>query len=136
MPLRMIFTAPEREKLGVLINNISIYGSQLVTRGGSEILMRALTNIANLQKEHEDLLKRLHELSQEQNEESPLRLIEDLRRVPVDVATMLTLVRRCVLASAFLGHCLRNQRIHKRLRRGWRKHGSFIELLQVIPTCG
>ena len=106
MPLRMIFTAPEREKLGVLINNISIYGSQLVTRGGSEILMRALTNIANLQKEHEDLLKRLHELSQEKNEESPLRLIEDLRRVPVDVATMLTLVRRCLLASAFLGHLL------------------------------
>jgi hypothetical protein len=106
MPLRMIFTAPEREKLGVLINNISIYGSQLVTRGGSEILMRALTNIANLQKEPEDLLKRLHELAQEQNEESPLRLIEDLRRVPVDVATMLTLVRRCLLASAFLGHLL------------------------------
>src|ERR1051325_7382895 len=107
MPLRMIFTAPEREKLGVLINNISIYGSQLVTRGGSEILMRALTNIANLQKEPEDLLKRLHELAQEQNEESPLRLIEDLRRVPVDVATMLTLGRQH--SSAI---CLRNQRIH------------------------
>ena len=106
MPLRMVFTAPEREKLGVLINNLSIYGSQLITRGGSEILMRALTNIANLQKEHEDLLKRLHELAQEQNEESPLRLIEDLRRVPVDVATMLSLVRRCLLASAFLGHLL------------------------------
>ena len=106
MPLRMGFTTTEREKLGVLVNNISIYATQLVMRGGSEILMRSLTNLAKLRKEQEDLLKRLDELAREQNEESPLRVIEDLRTVPVDLAQMLTLVRRCLLASAFLGHLL------------------------------
>jgi len=102
----MGFTTTEREKLGVLVNNISIYATQLVMRGGSEILMRSLTNLAKLRKEQEDLLKRLDELAREQNEESPLRVIEDLRTVPVDLAQMLTLVRRCLLASAFLGHLL------------------------------
>jgi hypothetical protein len=48
----------------------------------------------------------LDEVAREQSDESPLRVIEDLVRLPSDIAQMLTLVRRCLLASAFLGHCL------------------------------
>src|SRR4051794_19292805 len=101
MPLRMIFTVPEREKLGVLVHYICIYGTQLVIGSGSEVLVKTLTDLTNLQQTDGDLLKRLDELAREQNEESPLRLIEDLPRVPLDVARMLTLIRRCLLVSAF-----------------------------------
>jgi len=104
MPLRMVFTAAEREKLGVLVNNISVFASQIVTNNGADFSTRALANLAKLKVEQEDFLKRLDQLAREQNEESPLRLIEDLPRTPTDLAQMLGLVRRCLLTSAFLGH--------------------------------
>jgi hypothetical protein len=104
MPLRMVFTAAEREKLGVLVNNISVFASQIVTNNGADFSTRALANLAKLKVEQEDFLKRLDQLAREQSEESPLRLIEDLPRNPTDLAQMLALVRRCLLTSAFLGH--------------------------------
>jgi hypothetical protein len=106
MPLRMVFSASERERLGVLVNNISVYATQLIQQGGSAVTMRALANLARVKKENEDILRRLDELAREQTDESPLRLIEDLAVVPTDVAQMLTLVRRCLMTSAFLGHCI------------------------------
>lgn len=106
MPLNMLFTPTERERLGVLVNNISFYATQLINQTGPELTRRALANLALLKKENEALLKRLDEIAREHNDESPLRLIEDLTRVPGDVAQMLALVRRCLLASTFLGHCI------------------------------
>jgi hypothetical protein len=102
----MIFTPIEREKMGVLVNNLSFFGSQILSQGAPEFSLRALSNLRKVKGEHEDLLKRLDELARQQGDESPLRLIEDLVRLPTDVAQMLTLVRRCLLASSFIGHCI------------------------------
>jgi hypothetical protein len=109
MPLRMVFSAAEREKLGVLVNNICVFATQMVMHSGADLVTRALANLAKVKQEQDELLKRLDELAREQNEESPLRLVEDLPRVPTDVAQMLTLVRRCLAASAFLGHLMAQQ---------------------------
>jgi hypothetical protein len=106
MPLRMVFSAAEREKLGVLVNNLSVFATQVVAQSGAGFSTKALANLAKLRHEQEELLKRLDELAREQKEESPLRLIEDLPASPADLAQMLTLVRRCLSASAFLGHLL------------------------------
>lgn len=107
MPVALTFTAAERERIGVLINNISIYVAQILSNtAGTNVTTRALANIAKVRRENEDMLRRLDEFAREHFEESPLRLIEDLPRVPLDVAGLLTLVRRCAMASAFLGHCL------------------------------
>jgi hypothetical protein len=106
MPLRMVFTAAEREKMAILVNNICIYATQLIVHDGVGFATRALANLAKVKKENEDLLKRLDQLARESGDESPLRLIEDLTRMPSDMAQMLTVVRRCLAASAFIGHCL------------------------------
>ena len=106
MPLRLMFTTTEREKMGVLVNNLGAFAAQIVAQSGSDVSARAVANLAKLKNEQEELLKRLDELARERSEESPLRLIEDLPRLPADVAQALTLVRRCLLASAFLGHLL------------------------------
>jgi len=106
VPARITLSASEREKVGVLINNIGVYASQLMHQDLPGVATRALANLAKFKAENEDLLKRLDEVARELSDASPLRLVEDLARTPADVAQMLTLVRRCVLASAFLGHCL------------------------------
>jgi len=106
MPLRMVFTATERERMAVVINNLCFYASQMVIQGSPEISQRALLNLAKVKNEQEALLKRLDEFAREQSDESPLRVIEDLARLPNDLVQVMTLVRRCLLASAFLGHCL------------------------------
>lgn len=106
MPSRMVFTNAERERLGVLVNNLSFYASQIMIQGSPELTKRALANLDKLKKDDEALLRRLDELAREQSDESPLRVIEDVVRQPTDIAQMLTFVRRCLLASAFLGHCL------------------------------
>src|SRR5262245_29971868 len=108
MPLSssMIFTATERERMAVLINNLCFYASQLVIQSSPEISQRALLNLGKVKNEHEPLLKRLDEIAREQSDESPLRVVEDVVRLPNDVAHMMRLVRRCLLAAAFLGHCL------------------------------
>jgi hypothetical protein len=106
MPLSMGFTTTERERMAVLINNLCFYASQLVVQSSPEISQRALLNLGKVKTEHELLLKRLDEVARKQGDESPLRVIEDLARLPNDVAHIIRLVRQCLLASAFLGHCL------------------------------
>jgi hypothetical protein len=106
MPMRMAFTVTEREKLGALVNNFSIFAAQLVVGAGTDLATRALANLAKIKMEHDDLLRRLDELARESGDESALRLIEDLPRMPGDLAQSLTVIRRCLLASAFLGHCM------------------------------
>ena len=63
-----------------------------------------LLNLGKVKNEQESLLKRLDEVAREQNDESPLRVIEDLVRLPIDLIQTMTLVPRSLLASAFLGH--------------------------------
>jgi hypothetical protein len=75
-------------------------------QGSPVLTQRALANLAKTKDEQETLLTRLDEVAREQGDESLLRVIEDLARLPTDVSQMMTLVRRCLLASAFLGHCL------------------------------
>ncbi len=106
MPLRMVFTAAEREKMGILVNNLCIYATQIINQDRSSFSTRALTNLAKLQNEDAEFMRRLDGLAREHGDESPLRLVEDLARTPADMAQMLTLVRRCLAASAFIGHCL------------------------------
>ena len=86
----MDFTATEREKLGVLVNNLSMFAAQLVSCRGSDVAMQALANLAKLKKECEGLLKRLDELARESADESALRLIEDLPRTPPDLMQALS----------------------------------------------
>lgn len=83
-----------------------MFAIQLLQRDASDVFMVALKNIRNVQQEHEQLLKKLDELAREQADERPLRLIEDMARSPRDMAQMLGLIRRCLAASAFFGHCL------------------------------
>ena len=106
MPLRLVLTPTERERLGVLVNNLGIYAAQIMVQTSAELPRRALANLAKVKNDDESLLKRLDEVAREQGDESPLRVIEDFARVPSDVAQMMTLMRRCLLASAFLGHCI------------------------------
>ena len=106
MPLRMVFTATERERLAVVVNNLCFYASQIILQGSPVLSQRALANLAKTKNEEEALLKRLDEVAREQGDESPLRVIEDLAYLANDISQMVTLVRRCLLASAFLGHCL------------------------------
>jgi hypothetical protein len=106
MPLSTSLTITERERIGVIVNNIAFYAAQLMMQASPDLSKRALANLAKSKREHDLLLKRLDEAARAQSDESPLRLIEDLARLPADVAQTLTLVRRCLLASAFLGHCI------------------------------
>jgi len=106
MLLSMAFTATERERMAVLINNLCFYASQLVIHSSVEISQRALLNLDKIKNECEPLLKRLDEVAREQGDHSPLRVIEELVQRPNEVAQMLMLVRGCLLASGFLGHCL------------------------------
>jgi hypothetical protein len=106
MPSRLAFSATEREKFGVLVNNISVFAAEVLDRTQPALQARALTNLAKLKNGNEDLLRRLDEFARAQGEQSPLRLIEDLPSMPCDLAQILSLVRRCLLVSAFLGHCI------------------------------
>ena len=106
MAMATVFTTTERERLGVLVNNLSFYASQLMIQGSPELAKRALAQLDKMKNDDDALLRRLDEIAREQSDESPLRVIEDLVRLPSDIAQMLTLVRRCLLASALLGHCL------------------------------
>jgi hypothetical protein len=104
MLFRIDLTATERERLGAVVNNLSFYAAQIMLNGSPELCGRALANLGRLKDEDEALLKRLDEVARKQSDESPLRLIEDLVRLPTDMAQMM--MRRCLLATAFLGHCL------------------------------
>src|SRR3954469_7948371 len=100
------FSIAERRTLGVLIHNCSIFGRQLIGHSGTDFSSRALHHLTAVYKAQPELIKRLDLLAREQKDESPSRLIEDLALVPTDMAQLSLLVRRCLLVSAFLGHCL------------------------------
>jgi hypothetical protein len=117
------FTHPEMEKLARLVNNFGILGSQLICRSsqlmcrilGSQLICHsqpdlgqlAHANLQNLKISDEQLLRRVNQLARKSGDEGALRLIEDLERLPsADPMQSLSLARRCLLASAFLGHCI------------------------------
>jgi hypothetical protein len=106
MNVSAVFSATERQKLAVLINNFSVFASQVITLSGADFRTRSLRNLAAVKKRHPQLLGRLDDLARDQNEEIPSRLIEDLARMPSDLAQAISLIRRCLLASAFLAHYL------------------------------
>src|SRR3954470_18398029 len=106
MQSRLAFSATEREKFGVLVNNLNVFAAEVLDRT-QFALPGARTNESRKAEERKrDLLRRLDEFARAQGDESPLRLIEDLPSMPCDVAQILTFVRRCLLVSAFLGHCI------------------------------
>jgi len=100
------FTASAIRKLAVLINCLSVIGSQLVAqREGT--LNQGRANLLKFRNENAELLQEVHGLALKDNAESALRLIEDLERPAVaDAGYLLGLVKRCLLASVFLSHCI------------------------------
>lgn len=106
MSCRMVFTPAEREKMGVLVNNLSVFAAQLLTGGDQEVARRAIYNLGKVKQTHEALLRHLDKLALQSDDESALRLIEDLGQVPANLTQILAAVRRCLSASAFLGHCI------------------------------
>ena len=52
------------------------------------------------------MLRQLDKLARDSGDKSALRLIEDLARIPANLIQILAVVRRCLMASAFLGHCI------------------------------
>ena len=106
MSTRMVFTALERERMAVLVNNTCIYATQLIHHDGPNVSTRALINLVKVKTENEELLRRLDEFARAQHDESPLRLIQDLAGAPITIGQMLSVVRRCLAASAFIGHCM------------------------------
>src|SRR3954470_18641640 len=106
MPRGIDLSTTDREKVAVLVNNLNIFAAELISRTTPVIGTRAFLNLKKVRDERGDLIRRLDELARAQGDESPLRLIEDLPRVPTDVAQMLTMVRRCLLSAAFLAHCI------------------------------
>jgi hypothetical protein len=100
------FAVTEVEQLARLINSLGIVGAQLMVRHRPDHYQRAQTNLQNFRHKNRELLDRVHSLALKSGDESALRLVEDLERVPPDAMQALVLVRRCLLASAFLGHCI------------------------------
>jgi len=102
----LYFTAAEIETLGRLVNGLGIIGSQLILRNRPDLYPQAHANLRKCKSEYEELLKRLDRIARQSEDESALRLIEDLDVVPTDATQNLLVARRCLLAAAFLGHCI------------------------------
>jgi hypothetical protein len=63
--------------------------------------------LQKLKKEEEEFLKKLDRMARRSQDESVLRLIEDFdMQASVDVIQSQHIVRRCLLAVAFLGGCI------------------------------
>ena len=90
----------------MLVNSLGIVGSQLILRHRPDLYLQAHANLRKCGGEHEDLLKRLDHFARQSKDESALRLIEDLDIMPADAVQSLQAARRCLLAAAFLGHCI------------------------------
>src|SRR5213082_879360 len=73
----LYLTAGEIETLGMIVNALGVTGSQLILRHRPELYLHAQANLQKCRGEHEELLKRLDHAA-----------------------------RRCLLAAAFLGHCI------------------------------
>jgi len=102
----LFLLAPEIEILGRIINALGVAGSQLILRHRPELYLKAQVNLRKFKAENEDLLKRLDQLARRSKDEGALRLIEDLEILPLDAVQSLQGARRCLLAAAFLGHCI------------------------------
>jgi hypothetical protein len=100
------FSATELGKLARLVNALAIIGAQLIGRHPPDHYQRAHINLRNFRRNNKELLEKIHSMAGESRDESALRLAEDLERMPPDVIQALALARRCLLASAFLGHCI------------------------------
>ena len=101
------FTAVEIKKLGRLINNLGILASQIILRHQPALHQRAYENLQKLKTEEEEFLKKLDRMARRSQDESALRLIEDFdMQASVDVIQSQNIVRRCLLAVAFLGGCI------------------------------
>ena len=51
MPFRMALTSTQREKMGVLVNNFSVFAAQLLTGSNQEIVTRAFPTLAGSNRE-------------------------------------------------------------------------------------
>ena len=100
------FTNREVEQAARLINGLGIVGSQILFRCSAVLYRRAYALLQKIKQQDEPFLKRLDELARSSNDESALKLIDDLGSLSNDVAKNLNLARRCLAASAFLGHCI------------------------------
>ena len=100
------FTAGEIEILGKVVNSLGIMGSQILLRHRPELYLQAHANLRKCRNDSEELLKRLDHMARQSKDESTLRIIEDLDVMPEDATQSLHIARRCLLASAFLGHCI------------------------------
>ena len=100
------FTAGEIEILGKVVNSLGIMGSQILLRHRPELYLQAHANLRKCRNDSEELLKRLDHMARQSKDESALRIIEDLDVMPEDATQSLHIARRCLLASAFLGHCI------------------------------
>jgi hypothetical protein len=100
------FTATELEGIGKLINGLGVIGSQALLRHSSNMYEKAWALLQNTRQQDDRLLRRLDEMARTSGDESVLRLIEDIPLAPNDILHNLQIVRRCLAASAFLGHCV------------------------------
>jgi hypothetical protein len=99
-------TPSEIGELARLVNSFGIIGGQLIAKSRPEHYQRAHANLQNFRRSNKELLERIDGMARQTGDESALRLSEDLEKVPTDVAQALQLARRCLLASAYLGHCI------------------------------
>jgi hypothetical protein len=105
--LSAVYLTPgEIETLGMIVNALGVVGSQLILRHRPDYLLHAQANLRKSKTEHEELLKRLDQAARHSQDESALRLIENLEMVPSDAMQSLHAARRCLAAAAFLGHCI------------------------------
>jgi hypothetical protein len=102
----LYLTAGEIETLGMVVNALGVVGSQLILRHRPDLLLHAQANLRKCKSEHEELLKRLDQVARLSKDESAWRLIEDLETMVADAMHSLHAARRCLLAAAFLGHCI------------------------------
>jgi len=99
------FTATQIERLAVIIKCFSVIGSQLLFQK-SQLYQIACANLPKFRSNDKELLETAHSLALKNGAISPLRLSEDLERSPTDTVQAIVLAQRCLLATAFLSHCI------------------------------
>jgi hypothetical protein len=99
-------THREVEQPGRLVNAFGYVGQQIITMTSPVKYRQARDLLKKVQRQDEALLKRLDQLAQSVNDESPLRLIDDIQPTTMDVTGNLKIARRCFGVCGFLGHCI------------------------------
>jgi hypothetical protein len=56
MSLRMVFTPADREKMGLSVNNLSVFAAQLLTGRDKGFARRAIYNLGKIKQTHGPLL--------------------------------------------------------------------------------